>query len=270
MRGRVYLLGAMGDRMIDGNSAFDLCQDFLRRFAIAAESSREVFATATPFPHAVFDNLFDMRLIDCLLEEFPDEDDPIWHRTSDEDIQVKLRSDWKTDAEIKPTTREVVRTLNSGAFLKALSMLTGVSKLISDPYYTGGGLNCTLPGGQLDIHCDGNWHHAMGIHRRLNVLLYLNRDWSPSWGGDLELWDEGLSGCQKEIAPLINRMVVFLTHDKTYHGHPKPLRCPFGNSRKPLIHCYYTAEPRPTEHIIHADPHGALWHKRGQLGTLDQ
>ena len=220
------------------------------------------FKSADPFPHCYFDNFFDNEVLNELITEFPDITDPIWEASSQEGIQVKLRSNWQSEADIRPVTKSVVHFLNSGAVMKQLSRLTGIEKLISDPYYTGGGLNCTKRDGLLDVHADGNWHHAMGVHRRLNVILYLNKDWNLNWGGALELWDDSLSECVKSIDPVGNRLVVFETHDRTFHGHPNPLNCPPDESRKSLILYYYTAAARPENQVVVEQPHRALWRKR--------
>ena len=221
------------------------------------------FVLAEPFPHVVMDGLFDRDVIDALLEEFPRVDDPIWDVSAERGIQVKLRTDWKSEEDVPPRVRDVVHFLDSGAFMRRLTQLTGVDQLISDPYFTGGGLNCILPGGVLDVHCDGNWHHAMGVHRRLNVILFLNEDWDDSWHGQFELWDRDMSECVKKISPIANRLLVFETHDFSYHGHPIPLACPSDRSRKSLILYYYTASPRPPDQVIDDQPHRALWRSRG-------
>ena len=220
------------------------------------------FKSADPFPHCYLDNFFDNEVLNELITEFPGITDPIWEASSQEGIQVKLRSNWQSEADIRPVTKSVVHFLNSGAVMKQLSRLTGIEKLISDPYYTGGGLNCTKRDGLLDVHADGNWHHAMGVHRRLNVILYLNKDWNLNWGGALELWDDSLSECVKSIDPVGNRLVVFETHDRTFHGHPNPLNCPPDESRKSLILYYYTAAARPENQVVVEQPHRALWRKR--------
>ena len=220
------------------------------------------FKSADPFPHCYLDNFFDNEVLNELITEFPDITDPIWEASSQEGIQVKLRSNWQSESDIRPVTKSVVHFLNSGAVMKQLSRLTGIEKLISDPYYTGGGLNCTKRDGLLDVHADGNWHHAMGVHRRLNVILYLNKDWNLNWGGALELWDDSLSECVKSIDPVGNRLVVFETHDRTFHGHPNPLNCPPDESRKSLILYYYTAAARPENQVVVEQPHRALWRKR--------
>ena len=237
-------------------------REVLVKFDEFIENDGRRFAANEPFPHIYIDGLFPEAFIDAVLEEFPAASDPIWDETRVENIQVKLRTNWQSEADMKPSARALIHFLNSGSFLKRVAKLTGVEKLISDPYLTGGGLNCILPGGVLDVHADGNWHDAMGVHRRLNAILYLNRDWKPEWGGDFELWDRDLTGCVSKVAPLANRLMIFETHDFTYHGHPHPLTCPEGESRKSAIVYYYTSSPRPADQILKSEPHRALWRNK--------
>ena len=52
-------------------------------------------------------------------------------------------------------------------------------------------------GGLLKIHTDFNRHPTMELDRRLNVLIYLNKDWEESYGGHLQLWDKDMKYCKK-------------------------------------------------------------------------
>ncbi len=132
--------------------------------------------------------------------------------------------------------------LNSPAVLKFLEAMTGIPGLIADPYYVGGGLHETLKGGHLGVHADFNIHRPMNVERRLNLLVYLNDDWLPEYGGDLELWDQKMEKRWHRIAPVIGRAVVFNTSLDSYHGQPDPLTCPDGRSRKSIATYYYTAD----------------------------
>ena len=57
-----------------------------------------------------------------------------------------------------------------------LERLTGIEGLIPDPYFVGGGLHQIESGGKLDIHVDFNRLEKTNLDRRLNLLIYLNKD----------------------------------------------------------------------------------------------
>jgi hypothetical protein len=58
------------------------------------------------------------------------------------------------------------------------------------------------------VHVDYNFHPQTKLHRRMNLLLYLNKDWKPEYEGYLELWDLESNVQLNSIAPLFNRAVI--------------------------------------------------------------
>ena len=96
------------------------------------------------------------------------------------------------------------------------------------------------------MHADFNWHERLGLYRRLNVLIYLNRDWDKSWGGGLDLayMPQGQKKLVTEatIMPDFNKTVIFTTTDSSYHGHPDPMRLPEGRSRNSIALYYYLSK----------------------------
>jgi hypothetical protein len=227
------------------------------------ESYKKEFATAEPFQHIVIDNAFHPYVLDLLLREFDEVDWSKQDVRNDEGIQVKLRSDWKKDDDVPLTAGLVIDALNSGDFLRWLSKLTGIQGIIADQYLSGGGFNQINRGGLLAVHADGNWHDLMAVHRRLNIIVYLNKDWESEWGGDFELWDRERTHCVKKVMPIFNRMVIFKTDDFSMHGHPTPLACPEDRSRRSLILYYYT-NTRPSEELASDEKHRAQFYKTNQ------
>jgi len=127
-----------------------------------------------------------------------------------------------------------------------LSELTGIEGLIADEGMEGGGLHQSLRGGYLNVHADFTVHPLHPTwRRRVNLLLYLNERWPPEYGGALELWSKDMRRCVSKIEPLGNRAVIFNTESDSFHGHPDPLQCPAGESRKSLALYYFTVESRP-------------------------
>ena len=223
------------------------------------------FQQAKPFPHIVVDGFLTNDVIDAMLAEFPSATNSTWDRYEDADIEVKLRSNWKDEFDIPPAIHSVVRYLNSGYFMRQLSAMTGIQHLISDPYYTGGGLNMILPGGLLDVHVDGNWHDQMRVHRRLNLILFLNKCWKREWGGALGFYDDG---GQTRIQCYRSRSGAHRDFRNTRSHLPWPPGTPSVSRWRyaEVAHLYYyTAQPRPADQVAVREPHSALWRKRNWL-----
>jgi Rps23 Pro-64 3,4-dihydroxylase Tpa1-like proline 4-hydroxylase len=245
-------------------------QNQLKEFAkyscdklLAAKLGIDFFSD--PFKHVVIDNFFSEELAKICLEKFPAVDDKDWEYANDKDIEVKYRTKWQSEFDVPDGIIDAIRILNSSLFLDAMSTIMGISKIIPDPYFTGGGLNVTMRGGLLDVHVDGNYHDATGLNRRLNALVYLNPDWSEDWGGEFGIYNETGDKCLKKLAPLHNRLVIFDSHDKSFHGLPDLVNFPEGEPRRSIILYYYTKESRPESQVAVHEPHSALWKKRDLL-----
>ncbi|MBN8742710.1 MAG: 2OG-Fe(II) oxygenase [Thiomonas arsenitoxydans] len=230
---------------------------------LAAREGIELFNE--PFRHVVIDNFFPDDFAKACLDAFPGIDAPVWEQANDPDIEVKFRTAWKSEFDIPDGILPAVRILNSAPFVLAMSQVMGIKKIIPDPYFTGGGLNVTMRGGLLDVHVDGNYHDATGLNRRLNALVYLNPNWQEEWGGEFGVYDAEGEVCLKKVAPLYNRLVIFDSHDKSFHGLPDPVNFPEDEPRRSIILYYYTVEARPASQIVVDEPHSALWKKRNLL-----
>jgi len=204
---------------------------------------RERFLSAAPFQHLIVDGLFPSDLLQVVVEEFQ----LIRHNTKyhDRTTQEKYTCDeWDL---FPPRIAELIAYLNSGSFMRFLVAVTGIHELTCDPYLHGGGVHETLPGGFLKMHTDFNYHKVLKLDRRINVLLFLNVGWEPSWGGELLLSDRTMQSPLR-IAPLFNRFVLFNTNDHSFHGQPDPHTFPEGNSRKSIA-MYYYSNGRPENEI---------------------
>jgi Rps23 Pro-64 3,4-dihydroxylase Tpa1-like proline 4-hydroxylase len=219
---------------------------------------RVQYQNATPFPHLVIDNLFDTDILNCVLSEFPtSQRQQQWTRFRGADEYLKNATNY--EYQIPFFTRHFIYALNSETFLNVLSAITGIEGLIADMTFEGGGLHHTDRGGHLELHSDFNKHTANQLDRHINLLLYLNRDWQEQYGGHLELWDKDMIGCRSRLLPIFNRCVVFGTTDFTYHGHPHPVTCPEGMSRKSIA-LYYFSKGRPASEV--SGTHTTLFQNR--------
>jgi Rps23 Pro-64 3,4-dihydroxylase Tpa1-like proline 4-hydroxylase len=219
------------------------------------------YGSADPFPHAVIDRFLDEDVLDEIRSEVPDWTDRSRWLCFDTDLpdgRVAQRGKLhiSDEQQLGPTTRALLQELRSAAFLETLEVLTGIGGLIPDPHNVGGGLHLCLPGSVLRVHADFSRHPTFGLDRRLNLVLYLNRDWEERFGGSLELWRRDMSECGRRIEPVANRVVVFDTTRDALHGHPDPVRCPEGRARMSLALYYYTNGRPPEEDT---PEHSTLW-----------
>ena len=144
------------------------------------------------------------------------------------------------------TIKGTINELNSPEFLQFLSKITGIANLQKDDGLEGGGIHQSTRGGYLNIHADFTVHpHHRKWQRRINVLVYLNKEWKEEWGGKLELWDKEMKACEEKVLPIFNRCVIFNTDADSYHGHPEPMTCPEGTYRRSIALYYYTVEKNP-------------------------
>ena len=227
------------------------------RLQSLAAQYRSEYRSAQPFPHVVIDDFVSEDDLDLVLDEFLQAQDEAW-RQFDNPREKKLAE--RRETSFGPFTRHLLAAnFNSSVFLEFLESLTGIEGLIPDPYYEGGGLHQIVPGGFLKVHADFNWHKELRLDRRLNVIIYLNREWKEEYGGHLELWDREMAKCERRVLPIFNRCVIFNTTDFSYHGHPEPLTCPEGMTRKSLA-LYYYSNGRPAEELSEA--HSTLFQAR--------
>lgn len=227
---------------------------------LAAELAPK-FGSAQPFPHVVFDGLIPDDVLRAVAAEFPERG---WDDYNTE-TEVKLAVD--REDKMGPIARSLFHELNGQAMIDFLVTVTGIPGLVPDPHLVGGGLHLIRPGGFLKVHTDFNHHHVLDLHRRLNLLIYLNDGWQDAWGGHLELWDAVMTACCAKVAPTLGACVLFETSSRSPHGHPDPLTCPPDRARRSVAMYYYTAEdperlpstgtgfvPRPGETFAKATP----------------
>ncbi len=210
-----------------------------RSLSELGEKEHEIYAANEPFPHIVIDDFFDPQALSEVLAEVD---------AVDRSKRYAKFLDRKTDHNkfaffpdvVGPNTARLAHHLNSGPFLAYLEKLTGIPNLIADPSYFGGGLHWIDNGGYLEVHADFNHLKKYNLERRINLLLYLNKDWKDEYNGHLELWDRPTMTKRKAVAPVFNRTVIFSTVKEALHGHPTPLSAPAGMARRSLALYYYT------------------------------
>ena len=215
------------------------------------DDHRRSFQAKKPFKYIVIDNFLPLDVAESIYAAYPSTQEEGWDNTT----YINQRNKYEM-RKFKPESilDLVSKSFNSSEFLNWMQKLTNIEEeLIADDELFGSGLHQSTKGGFLNIHVDYNYHPTTNYHRRLNTLLFMNKEWKEEYKGYLELWNQndGDFSIIEKISPDFNRLVVFETNEISFHGHPEPLDTPKDITRKSLAFYYYSKsrnDIEPSEH----------------------
>jgi len=224
------------------------------------------YQSKKPFRYTFFENFFFNEEAQKMHVNYPMIGNESWNGTTYIDQKNKFTKDTFDEGSL---FKDVFTELNSTEFLKWLNDITEIDEdLLGDGELFGGGLHQSINGAFLNVHVDYNIHPKTKYHRRLNTIIYMNKDWQDQYEGHIELWDftNNKKVLLNKIAPTFNRCVIFETNEISFHGHPKPLNTPQGINRKSIATYYYT-KTRPDNEV--ASNHNTIYvNTEGSKGTV--
>lgn len=218
-----------------------------------------------PFKYAIIENFLPLDFANKIYRELRDlKPNESWYQY-ESPFEKKLATDkW---VNFPGYTKKFLQSTFTSMMINEIEKRFEIEGLVGDPALRGGGIHMHEPGGFLDIHADFNIHPKLKLHRRMNGILFINRDWEDEWGGCLEFWSKDMKTCEKKIAPKFNRLVLFEITDDSYHGLPEPVKCPEGHRRMSLAFYLYSGD-RPEDQKSQA--HSTLFKARpGDTTTPD-
>lgn len=205
------------------------------------EGLRQQYLSAKPFPFFCIDEFLQPDFVAEVVAAYPTYEQARTMGLEFSAVNERLKIQVTDSSRFSAPVRRLSDALASRPFLSTLEQITGIKSLLADERLDGGGMHLTGPGGRLDVHVDFNFIEDRALHRRLNILVYLNPDWQESWGGAIELWDKDVKNCVHSFQPILNRCVVFETSEFSFHG-VSPNRCPPDHVRRSFAAYYYTRE----------------------------
>jgi len=217
------------------------------------------FKNAKPCNHVVLPNFLDEEFANTLFENFPKMDSLKVNRKS---LNENKKEDYHFE-RFHPNFMLLKKALANPIFIKNIETITGLKGLVTTDDALGAGIHQGGPGSYVDVHIDSNYNSMENLWRRLNFLIYLNKNWKPEYGGDLELWDQKMTNCETTVPCDWNRAVIFLTDETTPHGYGE-INIPEDETRK-SFYTYYSTIPaddfKYVDSHFKARPHDTLGKK---------
>ena len=192
-----------------------------KEFLDIAKENKDLYKNNTPFAHIKLENIFPNDLLDGVLSDI--------EKTNYEYFE-KFCTVGNCFSEFGESTVKLTDYLVGDEWVEFLRNITEIKDLESDKNWKSAGINIEPRGSYLEPHTDFNRHNDMW--RRVNVLLFLSKDWKDEWGGHNELGHvEG-----------DNNVVIFNTSNYSYHGFDL-VSCPDDKNRM-VVSCYYYSNER--------------------------
>jgi len=174
---------------------------------------RSEYLSAKPFSHLIIKDFCDKAKISKLYSEIPN-----LENKSRDYMFAKNKFEKSNYGELGALFLELQNDLKSAELNRFLSYISSKDVFV-DPKNHGGGLHQGRGNSQLDMHLDFNYHPLnKNWWREMNLLLYLNKDWKPEYGGQLKLRD-----LRTDFAKLcdvdFNTLIIQKCDDYTLHGY---------------------------------------------------
>lgn len=183
------------------------------------------------------DDLLPEELALELYKSFP--------KASEMVLKKSIREDKYIAAQMNlynPILEEIIYAFQDHRIVDVIGEICGIKNMIPDENLYAGGISMMGHKQFLNPHLDNSHDKDRALWRVLNLLYYITPNWEEQYGGNLELWPNGLSKPQITIHSKFNRLAIMATHNSSLHSVSPVVfdgfRCCVSNyyfSEKPLL-----------------------------------
>lgn len=117
-----------------------------------------------------------------------------------------------------PLLEEIIYAFQDNRIVEVIGEICSVKNPIPDDNLYAGGISLMGKNQFLNPHLDNSHDKDRNLWRVLNLLYYVTPDWEENYGGNLELWPDGLAHEQITIHSKFNRLAIMETHNNSLHS----------------------------------------------------
>ncbi|MFN3754748.1 2OG-Fe(II) oxygenase [Flavobacterium sp.] len=117
-----------------------------------------------------------------------------------------------------PLLEEIIYAFQDKRIVEVIGEICCIKNPIPDDNLYAGGISLMGKNQFLNPHLDNSHDKDRNLWRVLNLLYYVTPDWEENYGGNLELWPNGLEQKQITIHSKFNRLAIMETHNNSLHS----------------------------------------------------
>jgi len=189
-----------------------------------------------PFGYFFLDNLLPEKLANALFNSFPDIS-IMNKRNNIRENKYYLAQMDKVDEIIE----ETIFAFHDQKIIKIIEDICGLSNVHADTELYAGGISTMNKNQFLNPHLDNSHDKSREKWRILNLLYYITPNWKIEYGGNLELWKDGLKKEPTTIHSKFNRLVIMTTNKYSWHSVSRIRQA----RRRCCISNYYFSNNKP-------------------------
>lgn len=195
----------------DRKQLADLILDRLKEVAVSAKSQYEKSADAIGY--FFVDDLLPLEIAEEIHKVFPSADEMVHKKSIREDKYVGVQMD-----AYHPLLEEIIYAFQDESVVEEVRKIGHLNHIFPDRNLYAGGISMMGKGQYLNPHLDNSHDKDRELWRVLNLLYYVTPGWEEPFGGNLELWPDGMDKPQQTIFSKFNRLAVMATHGASLHS----------------------------------------------------
>lgn len=216
--------------MLDKNLRTYYAEQIFNKLLDYKEDLRQEFSITNRINTCYLDDILNETDVLEIYHAFPDKQNLLQLKDLREHKYVGIQLD-----KYNPILEEIIYAFQDSRVVDLISQITGLDELMPDEYLYAGGVSLMEDGCFLNPHLDNSHDKDISNYRVLNLLYYVSPDWKAEYGGNLELWDQGLKQPCRTIHSKFNRLVIMVTNKNSWHS-VSPINY---NGRRCCVSNYY-------------------------------
>ncbi len=195
-----------------------LKEEIASEIAVNLENNKETLHQnfnehTTGIRYFYIDNLLPIEWCNQINNAFPKTSEMVLKKSLREDKYVGVQMD-----QYKSLIADVTYAFQDKRVVEVIKEICSLAECSADASLYAGGISSMNNKQFLKPHLDNSHDQNRDKWRVLNLLYYTTPGWKEEFGGNLEVWPNGLKGKPTTIVSKFNRLVVMGTDKDSWHS----------------------------------------------------